>query len=312
MDPYTRETQKYVDDRFNMTIDGVYYSHQPIYGYRNKYSSTCHIARYIITKSILNALNKYRFSNLIDIGGAEGYTAYVIQKVFNVKVQITDFSRNACLRASEIFGIQGTPGDIHHLPFRDNEFEVAICSETIEHVTDYKKAIQELLRITSKVLIITVPHETPEIVAKNVQKNILHGHIHYFDVNTLDYLKANVRQLSYQKILSPILIVPRVIAEAYKKPRTKLRFKLYNSFTPFFKKIFGQGTAQKLVNTDNWFVKKFKKYNGITFIIEKCEIDSRESVSDIKASDFINIRVNEFFLNNPMQEDANMMRSSKI
>lgn len=298
MDPYTKETQKYVDDRFSMAIDGIYFSHQPIYGYRNKYSSTSHIARYIITKSILNALNKYRFSNLIDIGGAEGYTAYVIQKLFSTKVQITDFSANACLRAKEIFGIAGTPCDIHHLPFGDNEFEVTVCSETIEHVTDFKKAIQELLRITSGVLIITVPHETPEVVANNIRKNIAHGHIHYFDVHTLDYLTSDVKRLSYQKTLSPILIVPRVIAEAYKKPYTKLSFKLYNSLTTFFKKIFGQGIAEKLVNADNWFVKTFRKYDGITFIIEKGEIENRENVSCIKASDFINIRVKEFYLKN--------------
>ena len=304
MDPYTRETQKYVDDRFDMTIDGVYFSHQPIYGYRNQNSSTSHIARYIVTKSILNALNKYRFTNLVDIGGAEGYTAHVIQKVFNVNVQITDFSPNACLRANEIFGIRGTPCDIHHLPFQDNEFEVTLCSETIEHVTDYKKAIQELLRITSKVLIITVPHESPELVAKNIRENVAHGHIHYFDVNSLDYLKGNVKRLSYQKTLSPFLIVPRVIAEAYKKPRTKLSFKLYNSLTPLFKKMFGQGIAEKLVNTDNWFVKIFKRYDGITFILEKSEIESRESVSRIRASDFINIRVKEFHLNKELQENA--------
>ena len=79
MDSYTEKTKKYVDDRFNMTIDGIYFSHQPIYGYRNKYSSTSHISRYIITKSILNALSKYKFSNLIDIGGAEGFTTFLFK-----------------------------------------------------------------------------------------------------------------------------------------------------------------------------------------------------------------------------------------
>lgn len=304
MDLYTKETQKYVDDRFNMTVDGVYYSHQPIYGYRNKHSSTSHIARYIITKSILGALSKYQFSNLIDIGGAEGYTAHIVKKIFNTEVQITDFSPNACLRANEIFGIHGTPCDIHNLPFRDNEFEVTVCSETIEHVTDFKKAIQELLRITSGVLIITVPHETPEIIAKNIRENVAHGHIHYFDINSLDYLKTDVKRLTYQKTLSPLLVVPRVIAEAYKKPATNFIFKLYNAFTPVFKRIFGQGMAKKLINADNWFVKSFKRYDGITFVIEKSEIECRENVKDFKASDFIDIRVDEYLLENQMHENA--------
>lgn len=299
MDSYTEKTKKYVDDRFNMTIDGIYFSHQPIYGYRNKYSSTSHISRYIITKSILNALSKYKFSNLIDIGGAEGYTAYLIQKLFGANVQITDFSPNACLRANEIFGINGTTCDIHQLPFADNEFEVTLCSETIEHVTDYKKAIAELLRITSGVLIITVPHETPEIVAKNIKDNILHGHIHYFDVHTLDYLKKEVN-LACQKTLSPILIVPRVMAEAYKKPNTKLIFKMYNAITPHLKKMFGSRTAKKLVNADNWFVQTFGKYGGITFVLEKKGCRKRDTIQKIKTTAFMEIKVNEFYLKTPL------------
>ncbi|MCZ2460038.1 MAG: class I SAM-dependent methyltransferase [Chitinophagales bacterium] len=295
MDFYTQKSQKYVDDRFNMTVEGIYFSLQPIYGYRNKHSSTSHISRYIITKSILNALSRYKFSNLIDIGGAEGYTAYLIQKLFGAKVQITDFSSNACLRAKEIFDIKGTTCDIHHLPFADNEFEVTVCSETIEHVTDYKKAIAELLRITSGVLIITVPHETPEIVAKNIRDNVLHGHIHYFDVHTLDYLKRE-GNLKYEKTLSPILIVPRVMAEAFKKPNTKLRFKLYNAITPLLKRVFGKKTAEKIINADNWFVHTFRKYGGITFVLEKGGIEKQEKPRTIKAADFMEIKVKEFYL----------------
>jgi ubiquinone/menaquinone biosynthesis C-methylase UbiE len=299
MDLYTEKTQKFVNDRFNMTIDDIYYSHQPIYGYRNKYSSDSHIARYIITKSILNNLKKYKFSELIDIGGAEGYTAYVIQNLFNCNVEITDFSKNACLRAKEIFNISGTPCDIHNLPFEDSKFEVTLCSETIEHVTDYKKAIEELLRITSKVLIITVPHETHEIVAKNIRDKIPHGHINYFDITTLDYLKPRIENLVYEKTLSPYLIAPRVIAEGYKKPTTKFSFKLYNFLTPLFRKIFGKRIASVIVDSDKWFVDKLKKYDGITFVIEKNDvIKCNNEANEIKSKDFIDITVKEFKIKN--------------
>lgn len=68
--------------------------------------------------------------------------------------------------------------------------DVVLCSETIEHVTAYKAPIEELLRITKNVLIITVPHKSPEEVAQNIKNKVPHRHINYFDIDSLDYLKA--------------------------------------------------------------------------------------------------------------------------
>ena len=232
MDNYTSITKDTLEERFVMTTDGIYYAHQPIYGYRTSKGSTSGIARYMITKSILNAINRYNFDTFIDIGGAEGYTANLVKEIFNVQVKSTDLSENACKMAKAIFGIDAIPADIHNLPFNDNEFDIVLCSETLEHVTDYKRAIHELLRITKNVLVITVPHETKKIVAQNIRNKIPHAHIHYFDTTTLDYLKDMGYTLKFEKTLSPLLIIPRVIAEGYKKPDTKLHFKLYNFFTP--------------------------------------------------------------------------------
>lgn len=294
MDNYTFITKNNLEDRYKMTSGGVYYSHQPIYGYRSNKSSTSCIARYMITKSILNAINKYSFNSFVDIGGAEGYTANLVKQIFDVNVVMTDLSESACKMAKEIFDINAVPADIHKLPFRDNEFEITLCSETIEHVTDYKKAITELLRITKNVLIITVPHESKEIVKNNIENKIPHAHIHYFDTSTLDYLKDTVSNLEYEKTLSPLLIVPRVIAESFKKPNTKLHFKVYNLFTPLFKSIFGIKTANWLTNIDHTITKIFGFYHGITFVIEKNNHLPRSNRPKISAEVFTEIKVKEY------------------
>ena len=186
--------------------------------------------------------------------------------------------------------------DIHNLPFSDNEFDIVLCSETLEHVTDYKKAIQELLRITKKVLIITVPHETEKIVAQNIKNKIPHAHIHYFDITTLDYLKKMGYTLIYEKTLSPLLVIPRVIAEGYKKPNSKLHFKIYNLFTPLFRKLFGIKTANWFTNIDIKMTKLFGLYQGITFIIEKEGKFKKEKVKSVKAENFTGIKVDEYKL----------------
>lgn len=294
MDNYTVVTKNNLEDRYKMTSDGVYYSHQPIYGYRSSKSSTSCVARYMVTKSILNALNKYSFQSFIDIGGAEGYTANIVKQIFNAEVTTTDLSESACEMAKEIFNINAIPADIHNLPFADNQFEVVLCSETIEHVTDYKKAIAELMRITKNVLIITVPHETEEIVKKNIENKIPHAHIHYFDIHTLDYLKESVNALEYEKTLSPLLIIPRVIAEAFKKPNNKLHFRLYNLLTPLFRNIFTIKTANWLTNIDCKTTKVFGPYQGITFIIEKNNKLPLSNRPPIKADMFTEIKVPEY------------------
>lgn len=294
MDNYTSNTKENLEERFSMTKDGIYYAHQPIYGYRTSKGSTSCIARYMVTKSILNALNRYDFKAFVDIGGAEGYTANLVREIFNAQVTSTDLSENACKMAEAIFRIKAIPTDIHNLPFKDKEFDMVLCSETIEHVTDYKKAIDELLRITKNVLVITVPHENEKLVAQNIRNKVPHGHIHYFDIRTLDYLKDRGYNLTYEKTLSPLLIIPRVIAEGFKKPDTKLHFKIYNLFTPIFKKIFGIKTANWLTNLDIKMTKLFGLYQGITFIIEKNDQLKKDAALEIGAETFTGIKVNEY------------------
>jgi ubiquinone/menaquinone biosynthesis C-methylase UbiE len=48
-------------------------------------------------------------------------------------------------------------GDLINMPFDDNAFDTVLCTHALEHVTEYKAAIQELIRITKRRLIIVVP-----------------------------------------------------------------------------------------------------------------------------------------------------------
>jgi ubiquinone/menaquinone biosynthesis C-methylase UbiE len=288
MDNYTDQTKLVLENRFEQTLNGIYFAHQPIYGYRSKYSSGSAIARYMITRSILSTINRYSFETFVDIGGAEGYTAFLVKKLFGGQVMTTDLSENACKMATEIFNIPATPCDIHQLPFKDQQFDIVLCSETLEHVTDYKLAIEELLRITKKLLIVTVPHESPELVAANIRNQIPHGHIHYFDTHTLDYLTERGHVVKAEKTMSPFLVIPRVIAEGQPKNKTGFLFRLYNWCTPVFRLLFGVHSARRLTDMDPWFCKRFKKYAGLTFAVEKNgSIAKKETERQISAKDFI-------------------------
>jgi ubiquinone/menaquinone biosynthesis C-methylase UbiE len=290
---YNSEAQKKHEGRFEESIDGIFFAHQPIYGYRTKYAEGSHIGRYIITKSILNHLARYRFKNFIDIGGAEGYKANLVRHFFKAEVISTDHSPSVCRMAEEIYNIPSIACNIHDLPFRENEFDVVLCSETVEHVNDYKHAIDELIRITKNILVITVPHDPIEKVEENIRNNNIGAHINHFDIHTLDYLKERGFKVSYEKTLSPLLTFLRVLVEANKKPERNLIYKIYNGLTPVFRVFFGLGSANRMVQLDSWFVKIFRMYLGITFVIEKKDLECNEDHLEIFAKDFTNIKVEE-------------------
>jgi len=61
--------------------------------------------------------------------------------------------------AAALSGIEYVAAKIEALPFEDGEFDTVICTHVIEHILDYRCAIEELRRIASKRLIIVVPRE---------------------------------------------------------------------------------------------------------------------------------------------------------
>ncbi len=54
--------------------------------------------------------------------------------------------------------------DVTNLPFKNNTFDVVICSEVLEHIPNHKQAISELVRIVrpGKYLAVSVPRFLPE------------------------------------------------------------------------------------------------------------------------------------------------------
>ncbi|MBU4485294.1 MAG: class I SAM-dependent methyltransferase [Candidatus Delongbacteria bacterium] len=58
-------------------------------------------------------------------------------------------------------GINFKQADIVNLPYVDGEFDTVICTHTLEHIIDFREAVNELRRIAKKRLIIVVPKERP-------------------------------------------------------------------------------------------------------------------------------------------------------
>jgi 2-polyprenyl-3-methyl-5-hydroxy-6-metoxy-1,4-benzoquinol methylase len=133
LDQFTERTKCWLDERFKLfDNEGVYLAHQPIYGFNKGHCENFEpiLSRYIPTYQIMKALSHIEFHSLLDVGGAEGYKAALVRELFDSDVKSSDLSEEACKRAEEIFHVDSDPVDVQSLPYRDNEFDVVICSET--------------------------------------------------------------------------------------------------------------------------------------------------------------------------------------
>ena len=274
MDNYTKKTEIWLDHRFNMRDKkGIYHAHEPIYGFRKGHSEPDTVGKYINAYQIMKALSHLEFNSLLDVGAAEGYKAFLARTLFGAKVNCSDLSKIACKRASEIFHIDSVPADIRRLPFRDAEFDVVLCSETLEHVPDYQSAFYELLRVARKAVVITVPHEPKHKVDKYVKEKVIHGHINRFDSNSFDFLRTKGYVIYSKKTLNPFYKIPRLILaatpfESWEMGLSETLTNIYVSAVPLLKKIpLGKQVVVFLMQLDN--VTCRFSFEDILFVILK-------------------------------------------
>lgn len=97
--------------------------------------------------------------------------------------------------------------DIQHLPFKDGAFDLAFCTEVLEHLPEsiLIRGCAELRRVTSKYLLITVPlrqrvwNELFRCRHCGHQCNTM-GHLHYFDEARLDGHFPGMRAVKREEI----------------------------------------------------------------------------------------------------------------
>jgi len=265
-----------IDAVFNsFNGDGIYEARQPLYGFRNKINRQVHIDWYIITRGILDALNGIEFNSLLDVGAGEGFTAYLVRSLFGAEVCTSDFSKKACERCSELFGIRSIPSEGDRLPFKDGEFDVVLCSEALEHMLDLPKSISEIVRVAKKTIIITVPKESKELIQKNIEGlGSGSSHIHSFDFDSFDFLPYDVH--SYGMFKSSV-ILKAIMDLVEARPRNcknksglkKASFFIYNMFVPVFRFIFRERLVALLLDIDRFLCDNNSNCKNIVFVINK-------------------------------------------
>lgn len=115
---------------------------------------------------MIKKLINYKDKIGLDVGSANGAFAIELAKCGAKKVYGIDiakrFVENARKKATElkIRNVEFKQADARELPFKDETFDFVICTEVLEHVPNFKKAICEIKRVLKPngEFLITVPN----------------------------------------------------------------------------------------------------------------------------------------------------------
>lgn len=135
-----------------------------------KHASANPLQRFLIEnfyKQILRIIKPLKPKIILDVGCGEGFTLVKLKHAkIGEKFEGLDNLDEAIKLGKKLYPqLNIKKGDIYSLPYKDNSFDLLICTEVLEHLKDPAKALSELKRVTSKYLILSVPNEPFFILA---------------------------------------------------------------------------------------------------------------------------------------------------
>lgn len=306
---FSKRSRTWFDKRYDFSSDGVYFPHQPIYGF-SRFAE--HIHSYRRTYSILKAVEGLSFSNFLDVGCAEGYFPNIFSHLFGVKSYGTDFAMSAMQRTGQIYGITGAVGDALCLPFKDKSVDLVLCSETLEHVADPERVIKELKRICNKYLIITTPAARSESELNahfsRLDPNLIFDHFHFFKEEELrrwlgreTLIKGccHRKMVKFFDLLSDAEPIDDTIWDLFRfvvdschglKPETVNQMKkhvhtMVRKKQNYLKVLSRPGMIKLLLKLDHWLSKKHPEETMVFLTITPCHgtslVRKRQSINNM-------------------------------
>ncbi|MGV8162830.1 MAG: class I SAM-dependent methyltransferase [Candidatus Nanoarchaeia archaeon] len=168
---------------------------------------------------------------LLDVGCGPGHWLKFLYENTQLSLEGSDVSQirlNAAIKNLKGTNIELKLADTQNLPYATNSFNQVTALEVIEHVPDWKESVNELIRVASKKVIITVPYKEKRISSpcNSCGETIYQfGHLHSFSEK--DFLRLNIHaNIKFHTIF-------RDYGAFFKKITNKLKHEKNNTNTEF-------------------------------------------------------------------------------
>lgn len=130
--------------------------------------------------------NLLNLGSLLDVGCGEGYWLKFLSERTKLQLFGSDVSPNKLDISRRNLDNKDIPlsvEDIRKLSYENGEFDQVTALEVLEHVPQWQKGLDELIRVASKRVVITVPYNQKliyEICPNCGGKAYIDGHLHSF------------------------------------------------------------------------------------------------------------------------------------
>ncbi|HSD98592.1 MAG TPA: class I SAM-dependent methyltransferase [Patescibacteria group bacterium] len=112
-------------------------------------------------KHVFRLLKLVPNGSILDVGCGEGFTLHKLQEAhIGKKLEGIEYQEKAIkLGKKQYPDLLIKQGSIYELPYKDSAFDLVLCTEVLEHMEDPKKALAELVRVSKKYILLSVPNE---------------------------------------------------------------------------------------------------------------------------------------------------------
>jgi len=139
-------------------------NYQPEGNYFDKYNSSNPIVQKLMRgffTSIENILYGIDYQNVLEAGCGEGRIAdFLYRNRQDIQLDAFDISEKVIEQAKKNYPyIHFSTGSIYDIRSPDGSYDLVVASEVLEHLENPEKAMKELLRVSKRYVLATVPHE---------------------------------------------------------------------------------------------------------------------------------------------------------
>ena len=111
--------------------------------------------------TVVKTIRPLNIDSVLDVGCGEGFTlARLSREKIGKTYEGIEAEETAITLGKKLYPrLTIDKGDIYKLPYKNNSFDLVVCTEVLEHLEKPKKAYRELIRVSRKYVLLSVPNE---------------------------------------------------------------------------------------------------------------------------------------------------------
>lgn len=167
-------------------------------------------------RTLIQVIKPLKIKAILDVGCGEGFSLNKMnENNIGEKLEGIDYSKEAISLGKNLFPhLSLKTGSIYDLPYKNNSFDLVLCTEVLEHLDNSQKGLEEVVRVSKKYILASVPNE-PFFMLSNLLrgKNITRfgndpEHIQHWTIFSFQkFLKSENIKINKLKLPFPWLLV---------------------------------------------------------------------------------------------------------